>query len=612
MQLQRQVLNAGRVNALNGDADSDVHLAAAERYAAARAAIAGLTPIDPATSTSVLADLADGNESADAARLRQVVEADRANDHGGNADSYVAVLTVLAVALFLLGLSLTVQGRTRYVLAAPGVAIALVCVAWTGLIATRDVTNVSERAVRAAAEGQRLQDAGDFEAAIAAYDEAIAESPDFAAAFARRADARFAQGSSQIGQTGFISITSPEALEASLEDTERALDLGAGDDIVTLADAAFLFFLDRDFDRSADLVGAGAGAERLARPGVVQPRRGRGGPGRRAAAARAYREGRQALVDAPDVGTRSQVLAGARTDLSVLRDAPRRRRARRRDRPRRDRRGRAGRLRGLLHRAAVRRRALPERRGRRRRRRDRRADVVELRGLRLRDLRRRGRRAGHADHDGLVRPQRRGRAVRADGPAARGGAGRRRRQRLLGHAPEQRPAVPGARRVPRAGLRRRAVPRRGDQHPRGRPDRRSVRLRRRRHRGLLGLRARGLRGAAGRRQRHRLVHELHRRRSSTSRSTSPRAPLSGGLDAERLRPGRARRLPRRRRERAGRRSLFAGRTVGRHPGHDPRLRRRLRRRRDDGGVRRRARRVIEEPDPLRARPTSSSSRRSST
>ena len=320
VQLQRQVLNAGRVNALNGDADSDVHLAAAERYAATREAIAGLTPIDPLNPDTIFTDLAEGNEDADAARLRQVVAADRANDHGGNADSYVAVLTVLAVALFLLGLSLTVQGRTRYVLAAPGVAIALVCVAWTAFIATRDVTEVSQRAVRAAAEGLRLHDARDFDGAIAAYGEAIEESPDFAAAFARRADARFAQGSSQIGQTGFISITSEEALEDAIDDTKRALELGADEDIVTLADAAFLFFLDRDFDRSAALseqalelndslalVWFNLGAAELAQ-------------GNEREATRAYREARQLLADTPDVRTRAQVLAGARTDLSVLRE----------------------------------------------------------------------------------------------------------------------------------------------------------------------------------------------------------------------------------------------------------------------------------------------------
>lgn len=318
-QLQREALNAARVDNAQGDSD-DVHLAAVERFAAVREAIADLTPIDPSEPATIGDDFARGNESPDAARLRQAVEAELANDHGGKADSYVAVLTVLAVALFLLGLSLTVQGRSRYVLAAPGVAIFVVCVVWALLISMREVTRVSEPAIRAAAEGQRLQDAGDLEGAIDAYTEAIDDSPDFAAAYARRAGARFVQGSGQIGQTSFISITSDEALDDALADMDEALARGADSDVVTVADAGFYAFLDGDFARSAELsqqaielndqlaqVWFNLGVARVAQ----DDERG---------AIRAYREGRQLLDDAPDAGTRSAILAGARTDLSVLRE----------------------------------------------------------------------------------------------------------------------------------------------------------------------------------------------------------------------------------------------------------------------------------------------------
>jgi tetratricopeptide (TPR) repeat protein len=322
VQVQRQAINAARVNNSVGqpDADADVHRAAVDRHGVIRDVLTQLTPVDPSDPATVAQDFAAGNESADAARLRQAVEADRANDHGGKADSYVAVLTVLAVALFLLGLSLTVQGRSRYVLAAPGVAIAVVCIGWTALISAREVTSVSEGAVQAAAEGQRLQDAGDFEGAIAAFDEAIDDSPDFAAAYARRAGARFQQGSAQIGQTGFISLTSDEALEDALGDLDRALELGAGDDVVSVGDAGFFHFLDGDFERSAQLsqqaldlndqlpqIWFNLGVARVAQ-------------GDERAAARAYREGRELLEDVPDAGTRAGVLAGARTDLSVLRE----------------------------------------------------------------------------------------------------------------------------------------------------------------------------------------------------------------------------------------------------------------------------------------------------
>jgi tetratricopeptide (TPR) repeat protein len=318
--LQREALNAGRVNNSQGDAEGDVHLAAQQRFAATRQAIAGQTPIDPSNPATVTEQFAAGNESPDAARLRQTVEADLANDHGGKADSFVAVLTVLAVALFLLGLSLTVQGRSRYVLATPGVIIALVCVAWSGLIDRREVTSVSNSAVRLTAEGLRLQQAGDVDGAIDAYDQALRESPGFATAYARRADARFVQGSDQVGQTTFISITSRDALRKALDDLDKALDLGNDTDIDTLASAGFFSFLDRDFDRAADLSRQALDLnDQLAQVwfnlGVAEVARDD-----ETAAERAYRQGRHLLEDEPDAATRTSVLAGARTDLSVLRD----------------------------------------------------------------------------------------------------------------------------------------------------------------------------------------------------------------------------------------------------------------------------------------------------
>jgi tetratricopeptide (TPR) repeat protein len=325
VQLDRQAINAARVNNAAsgdtvGDADADTHAAAVAVHGQVRDAIAGLTPIDPSNPLTIAQDFAEGNESADAARLRQAVEADRANDHGGKADSYVAVLTVLAVALFLLGLSLTVQGRSRLVLAAPGVAIAVVCVGWTALIAAREVTSVSERAVLAAAEGQRLQDAGDFEGAIAAFDEAIDDSPDFAAAYARRAGAHFLRGSAQIGQTNFISITSDEALDDALDDLDQALELGADGDVNSVADAGFFQFLAGDFERSAQLSQQALDLNDQLAPIWFNLGVARVAQGDERAAARAYREGRELLEDVPDAGQRRDVLAGARTDLSVLRE----------------------------------------------------------------------------------------------------------------------------------------------------------------------------------------------------------------------------------------------------------------------------------------------------
>jgi tetratricopeptide (TPR) repeat protein len=319
-QLQRQVLAATRLAAFEEGAAESRAALAGRRFAEVAAAITPLTPIDNGDPATFADERAALFENPDAARLRQSVEAGLANDHGDKADSYVAVLTVLAVALFLLGLSLTVQGRSRFVLALPGVVIALACVGWAAYIRSGDVTDVSERAIQEVAEGRRLLNAGDVEGAIAAFDEAIDDSPQFAAAFALRSSAHFLAGSPQIGQTAFRSITSDEALEDAIADLDTALSLGGDADVNTVAEGGFLAFLDEDFGRSIELSEQALELNDRLAPvwfnlGVAYTAQGDEDE-----AERAYRQGLRVLRDVPDVGTRSAVLAGARTDLSILRE----------------------------------------------------------------------------------------------------------------------------------------------------------------------------------------------------------------------------------------------------------------------------------------------------
>lgn len=316
---QRQALTAALVAGLSGDPD-DPNSAAVERLAARAAAFAALTEIDVNDADTFADTRAALFEAPDEARLRQTVNADEANDHGDKADSYVAVLTVLAVSLFLFGLSVTAQGRGRYILAAPALVLAVGCVVWAGLIFARATVEISDRAVALTAEGARFHDAGDFEAAIDAYDEAIDDSPEFAAAYARRAAAEFDAGSDQVGQTTFRSITSPEALERALDDIDTALELGGGADLLTVSAGGFFAFLDGDFDRAIELNTAAVEQnERLAQLwfnlGVAQV-----GADDRDGAERSYRQGLRELDSVADAGTRSAILAGARTDLSILRE----------------------------------------------------------------------------------------------------------------------------------------------------------------------------------------------------------------------------------------------------------------------------------------------------
>ncbi|MGH9137445.1 MAG: tetratricopeptide repeat protein [Acidimicrobiales bacterium] len=314
--LRRQAINAGRAGQASGN-QVDIFQAAADRFGRVREAIVDASPLlgdEPQDRADRQAEL---DERPDRARLEQAVEAARANDHGGKADTYVAVLTVLAVGLFLIGLSLTVQ-RARFVLLAPGVVVAVVCVGWTVVVNGRHVTTVSAQSVRLAAEGERLRATGDFEAAIEAFDRAIDGSPDFGAAYARRGTARFISESPQLGQTGFISLTTDEALEAAVADVEEAVERGEDDDVNTMASLGFYLFLDGQFDRAVEVTEEaldlnGQLPEVWFNLGVAQVAQDDD------AARRAYRQGMRLLEDV-EPARRTEVLAAARTDLSILRD----------------------------------------------------------------------------------------------------------------------------------------------------------------------------------------------------------------------------------------------------------------------------------------------------
>src|SRR4051794_4913886 len=122
---RRHVISTSRQNTSNDRTQAQVYADDADRYGQLSKAIAGDTNVqDESASASGLQSSLDS--APDKARLEQKVFANKANDYGNKADAYVAVLTVLAVGLFLVGLSLTISGRGRYYLAVPGVAIALV------------------------------------------------------------------------------------------------------------------------------------------------------------------------------------------------------------------------------------------------------------------------------------------------------------------------------------------------------------------------------------------------------------------------------------------------------------------------------------------------------
>lgn len=252
----------------------------------------------------------------DRARLTQEVFSNKANDYGNKADAFVALLTVLAVGLFLIGLSLTVSGRGRYLLATPGVAIAIVCLGWAVIITTSSVTKVSNNAIDLTAQGQELQSSGDPTAAIEKYQAAIKDSPDFGAAFARLADAEFIAGGKALAGNQFQSIADPEATKRAVAAGEKAISLGEGNASL-LSDIGFYHFTLGEYDRAESLSQQALDSNDQFPPlvfnlGVVQVAKGDA-----SAAEATYKRGIDLLAKEKDDDLRLQIIAAARTDLEI-------------------------------------------------------------------------------------------------------------------------------------------------------------------------------------------------------------------------------------------------------------------------------------------------------
>ena len=257
------------------------------------------------------------NESPNRVRLQQAARAELVEDFGGKADAYVAVLTVLAVSLFLIGLSLTVAGRGRRFLFIPGVGLALACVLWAALITAREVSRTPARAINAVAEGDRLAEEKRFDEAIEAYTEAIDARPDYGIAFGHRADAHFLAGSPQSG-SNFVSITDEESLKKATADGEKAVEHGADTDLSVVASLGFQYFLAQDYGKAARFTSDALDLndqrpELWFNRGVIELARGNNDE-----ALEAYAEAVRLTAALPFEFVRTDLFGAARTDLEIL------------------------------------------------------------------------------------------------------------------------------------------------------------------------------------------------------------------------------------------------------------------------------------------------------
>ena len=171
----------------------------------------------------------------------QKAHSDVAVAWGAKSAKYVTIITVLAAALFLLGLTVSVVRHSQLTLVVTGVGLALVASLWGTSVALSSVPPVSERAIDAYLDGLiRVlvsSDPDDLTFAERRFGDAIEASPEYRDAYIGRAHARF--------QLDLADPNGPQGSPEAVEDLEVVLALDAGDAIVWNNLGAAWFWLDR-------------------------------------------------------------------------------------------------------------------------------------------------------------------------------------------------------------------------------------------------------------------------------------------------------------------------------------------------------------------------------
>lgn len=145
-------------------------------------------------------------------------------------DSYAAILTMIAVTLFLFGSAYVLLGRSRLLFFVVGTLLVVTGAVWGGaLTAAKEPSTPSSAAAQDYAEGVTALDQvgglGSYQASIDDFTAAINLRPDYALAYSERAAAEALEGSETIG-VGFVSIIAPKWERLVVGDELKAFQLG--------------------------------------------------------------------------------------------------------------------------------------------------------------------------------------------------------------------------------------------------------------------------------------------------------------------------------------------------------------------------------------------------
>ncbi len=236
---------------------------------------------------------------------------------GGKADRYVLGITLLAVALSLLGLSLTLVEGTRRLVIVPAALIATLAGLVSLVAATQRTTVTPDDAVRALARGDLQMGMRRFDAAVASYTEAIRLRADYTQALRARGLAHDLAGSPETSAYVFTTVDRKHRLR-SIADLDRALELSPVPDFLTLVNQAANVFHVRRFADSERLTRQALETnDRLPLPwanlALAQAAQGKGAEARRSMTEMVSR-----AVERPDPVEQAELFASSRTTLEML------------------------------------------------------------------------------------------------------------------------------------------------------------------------------------------------------------------------------------------------------------------------------------------------------
>jgi tetratricopeptide (TPR) repeat protein len=194
-------------------------------------------------------------------RERRDAATTEGNAWSSKASTYVTVLTLLAVSLFLFGLATTIGGRVRNLFVGLGIVIAFSASGWMIVNALTTIPTRSDAAMQALARGQvavsraatlrgwgRMTDALPFfQSGIEELNKAIEIEPAYAAALSERASAYIQAGEQRV----FDREDAAQFLQYAIDDYQAAIDHG-DDSVNALWNLGWAYYLLGDQPQSLD------------------------------------------------------------------------------------------------------------------------------------------------------------------------------------------------------------------------------------------------------------------------------------------------------------------------------------------------------------------------